>query len=319
MTTPTLSYGHGWLEDFLTATVSANWHAEAGAPDLTGKTFTNLYLDRGVIACAAAASGENCYWTYYDEGGASNIGKSTTTYTKILIRWGTSVSATGLGFMVKAVYSGGGGSQWIIGDGTTPAYSTSGFTTTSVTLTPAVAANLDHIRLYAVSEKNANSESIAIDFILVYKDVFQFPDLKGGIEQQFQNNYGRTKIALRKGNNTSYLGCSDSPFHIYGDISYEDSLTYPAASPSWRDGSMSRSWLIYGQFVRELVDTADTNPWQWMTSNLADCKVTVDGGTLRQIKTDDDILWFEMYLYEFRQSSSSSETYVERWGLKSFI
>lgn len=314
MTTPTLTYGHGWLKDFTEATVDPIWVRTAGAPDLDGATFTNLYLDRGVIACVVAEDGDSCYWTWN-----TDIEKSTTTYTKILIRWGTSVSATGLGFMVKAIFSDAS-EQWIIGDGATPIYSANGFTTTSATLSPtAPGSDLDHIRLYAVSEKNANSESISIDFILVYKGMFQFPDLKGGFEQQFQNNYGRTKIALRKGNNTSYLGCSDSPFHIYGDISYEDSATYPAGSPSWRDGSMPRSYLIYGQFIRELLDTADTNPWQWMTSNLADCKVTVDGGTLRQIKTDDDILWFEMYLYEFRQSSSSNETYVERWGLKSFI
>jgi hypothetical protein len=318
VTTPTLSYGHGWLEDFLTATVSANWHAVAGAPDLTGKTFTNLYLDRGVIACAAAASGESCFWSYYDETGASNIGKSTATYTKILIRWGTSVTATGLGFKVGAVFTGGTAEgdppdQWIVGTLTTPAYSANGFTTTSVTLTPG--KTLDHIRLYAVSEKNANSESISIDFILVYKGIFQFPQLTGGIEQDFQNNFARIQAPGRIGNITQYLGCQDSQFHIFGDICYEDSGTYPAGSPSWRDGSMSRTWLIYGQFVRELIHTAGTDPWQWMTSDIADCKVTVDHATISQITTNDDIFHFDMALYEYRESGASMESYVERWEL----
>lgn len=299
MTAPTITYQHGWLHD---GDATTNWYHEDGAPDLTSGAIAISNGDYLDISCTNVDhDGDFCYWTYLDETPAPDIGISTTTYPKLLIRYKTDVASAGLGLAVKAVYHDGPDTaEWVLGTDTAPVYSTLWKVETATLATDHGA--LDHIRLYGALKGGTAAGHIYVDFILVCQGIWPFPYVSGGVELEGANVYVDTPIPGKVGLDTQYIGGDVSPIHIYGDI---DVATGWHISPNTIDLDILYRILHY----------SFQEPWQWFTSNVGNLKVVVDRININQVSSNEAILGYHLLMHEYRLGSASAEQSYERFGL----
>jgi hypothetical protein len=282
------------------------WSRVAGGADLDGAAMSITYNDYLKLECVDAEDGDSCYWSYLPEASAvaaSNLNLSVGpagTNKILLIRYKTSQSSAGLGLAVQLVYTGGA-VEWALGTDTVPVYS--GYLATSTyTIVNAGAAALDHIRLWAVSEKNACTEYILVDFVLVCIGTFTFPFVSKGVHFSGQNRNVKLEPPGRLGDITQYLGSKSSPITVTGSI---DSGT------GWHDG-----WGEDLGILLKICHESNTNVFQWFTCDVPKVKfkVTVDDWDIGSDGGDAAILSYVLNLSEYRRGDASGEAYWERWG-----
>jgi hypothetical protein len=287
----------------------------ASSKYLHGFTTDVWYSDYLHLYSTASDNGDCSFATYYTHisGGGSNIstsvGPTTGVSRNILVRYKTSVAAAGLGLAVKLVYSDGT-TEWAFGTDTTPKYSI-GYTTETYTITSN--KTLDHVRLYAKSEKATNSEYILVDFLLVCQGIFTWPFVSGGVELEGFNNNQYLKIPSKVGNATQYLGADDSTIRVYGDI--DSTGTNAAGVPLVGEGWHGRWTAHDAEAFYQILHYAFGDPWQWFTSDVASLKVTLDRMRISQAKTDENLLSYELDMHEYRLGSANVETHLERFGI----
>lgn len=309
MTAPAISFGHGFLHDCDSLT---SWARVAGAPDLTGATLAvgnSDYLD---LSCGAGAgAGQSCYWNYPDETLVPEIAISTVINPKFLVRYKTSVAGAGLGLAVQAVYHGGN-TSWILGTNTAPKYSYDWKCVAFTLPTGAGYTVLDHIRLYAFCEAGG-ANNIKVEFLLACQGVFTFPFVSGGVELEGFSNYQHLKIPCKVGNATQYLGGDDSAIRVYGDIDSTgvDALGVPVVNSGWHG-----RWTTHdAETFYQILHYGFSDPWQWFTSDVCSLKVTLDRMVIRQVKANENLLSYDLYMHEYRLGSASVETNLERFGI----
>lgn len=273
MTKPSLTVGHGDLNDCHTT---------------TGFTKT----DNGNTSTFTIDSGDFFKLDVTVSGGAEetkvvndvNLGLSTSHYTKI--HWAYKCSNVNVKAKIIAEFNDASTQEVLADVGTIT------WTKGSTTLT--TAKTLDHIRLYADHAVG----TVYYDFTLVCEGVFTFPFVSGSEELELENNYVYLKIPGRVGNITQYLGMDSPLIRLSGKMNTDT---------GWR-GSGAQD---YGYSLTDIFLDSHKEPWQWLASDLINCKVTMPRLKISKIPgSKAQRLWtVEMRLY----SLSSGDADVWDW------
>jgi len=298
LTKPTITYGHGFLDDCTAATLASWAETEAGVV----ATMTVSNDDYFVIAGTCDNVADE--YVYYERD-ITNI--STTIHPKLLVRWKTSAAANGLEAKINVTYDDASATQTTLG------FSTS-WTTTVITLP--TGKTVDKIRLIADDNPDtvaAGTFYVYFDFVLICQGIFTWPFVSGGVELEGFNNNQYLKIPSKVGNATQYLGADDSTIRVYGDI--DSTGTNAAGVPLIGEGWHGRWTTHDGEAFYQILHYAFGDPWEWFTSDVASMKVTVDRVRISQAKTDENLLSYELDLHEYRLGSAGVETSLERFGI----
>jgi hypothetical protein len=296
LTQPTISFGHGFLDD---------------CNDITGWTKT----EAGLAASMTAEHGD-----YFEiSGTCDNVANeyayytkditdiSTTIYPKLLVRWKTSEAANGLQARITAWYNDATFTDTVLGFSTI-------WKTSTIDLV--AGKTLDKIRIYADDNPDtiaAGTFYVYFDFILVCQGIFTFPFVSGGVELEGFNNLQHLKIPGKVGNATQYLGGDDSTIRVYGDIDTTgvDASGVPVINSGWHG-----RWTTHdGETFYQILHYGFGDPWQWFTSDVATLKVTLDHMVLKQAKANENLLSYDLLMHEYRLGSGSAETHLERFGI----
>jgi hypothetical protein len=285
MTKPTITYGHGFLDD---------------CSDTTGWAETEV----GLVASMAVSNGDyfaitgTCdnaadEYAYYTKD-ITNI--SSTIHPKLLVRWKTSAAANGLQAKISVQYDDTTSTETILG------FSTA-WTTTVITLP--TGKTIDKIHLMADDNPDtiaAGTFYVYFDFVLICQGIFIWPFVSGGVELEGFNNLQHLKIPSKVGNATQYLGGDDSTIRVYGDID---------SNSGWHG-----RWTTHdAEAFYQILHYAFSDPWEWFTSDVATLKVTLDRMRISQAKTDENLLSYELDMHEYRLGSANVETSLERFGI----
>lgn len=244
MTKPTITHGHGFLNDMDDTT---DWtETESGMT----ASIASKYGDILQITCITNGSGDQ--YAYYEHD-LSNI--SSTTFTKYVLRWKTSEAASpGVGARARLMFTSG--DQWILGE-TTPQFSS---TWNVATGTITGAKTIDKVRLYADDYPDAQSGTYYVyyDFVLLCQGIWELPFVDGSEELEITNNYAYIKIPGRVGNVTQYLGMDSPIMRLSGTMDTNSSWGSP-------DGEYfyGNTWAMFAE------------PWQWLSSDVFSGKITV--------------------------------------------
>ena len=302
LTKPTITYG-SWIFDCDTVT---GWTTNSAG--ITGPSATS---DGDVLTLSGAPNtGGDDYIIKYKDISASAV--NTDVSPKCLVRWKTSVAASGLQAKLVITYtaaSGGGNTTTILG------FSTS-YTVTTVTLTPA--RIIEQIQFIGDDNPDAltggaTSYSVYFDFVMFCQGIFPFPFVSGGVELEGFNNYQHLKIPGKVGNATQYLGGDDSTIRVYGDI--DGTGTNAAGVPLVGEGWHGRWTTHDGETFYQILHYGWNEAWQWFTSDVVSLKVVVDRVRISQARTDENLLSYDLYLHEYRLGSAGVETNLERFGI----
>ena len=278
MTTPTISYGHGSLQDLTTTT---GWTAggEAGATC----TFSCLNDDVFSLYLAPAGGNKTCYVK-----NDTDIDISPNTYPKVIIRYKTS-DAT-----IKA--------KIVIEDDTaatqTVLAESSSTTWKIATATLTLSGQIDHITLYV----KGTTGTVYYDFVLICKGQFTFPFISGQVSLDATPRNIDVPISGKVGDHSQNLGSPGCPIHLSGEIN---------SSTLWKD-----DLGIVGGVLYDISHNSYHEPWQWFTSDEGNMKVKLASGPLlSQVFNVNAVRTFDMILKEYRGRCGSNETYAERFGL----
>ena len=221
-----------------------SWNEEFVTKTLTSTSNTVTNDDIFDITGTASAAGQHTYWGYDFANLDSNL------YTWIVVRYKTSEASAGLGAKVVLIFN----------DSSTQTILDTTFNTVWTTVSVIVTANktIDVIRLYAVSDSNCGSgHHVYYDFALICKGKFTFPSLEN-LDFDMDNIYADLPIPSRIGNQTQYAGMNSPDIRLDGRI---DVTTTGWGTP-------------YGEYMMLIMQEAATDPFQWFTSDLTNCKVT---------------------------------------------
>jgi hypothetical protein len=287
LTKPTITYGHGFLDDCTAATLASWTETEAGLVSSMAVSNDDYFIITGTCDNVADE------YVYYERD-VTNF--STTLAPKLLVRWKTSAAANGLQAKINVTYDDASSTETTLG------FSTS-WTTTVITLP--TGKTVDKIRLIADDNPDtiaAGTFYVYFDFVLICQGIFAWPFVSGGVELEGFNNLQHLKIPDKVGNATQYLGGDDSAIRVWGDI---DSGT------GWHG-----RWTTHdGEAFYQILHNMNTEPFEWFTSDVCSLKVTVDRVRISQARTDENLLSYDLYLHEYRLGSAGVETNLERFGI----
>ena len=255
---------------------------EDGQTLATPLTLEQEYLK---IQATGSAGNESGYMTNF-----TNLGLSTTIYTKILLRYQTTDSMKAKVIVTDdAAYS-----QTVLADSA----SVGDLTVVSVDLT--TGETLDHIRFYA----DHDTGYVYYDFALVYKGDFTFPNCAFGLNGVIPNRNTYLEIPGRLTNASQQLGSGNFKTNIACDFTKGD----------WtRTGD-----VVDGQVFYDICHNAVDEPWQWLDTEREQMKVTLDPPKFRRAASADRLTdRMDLVFNEKRLGSADNtlETYITRWGL----
>jgi len=276
---PTISYGHGFVDDCTNATL-ANWDkAEAG---LTG-ALSVVNDDSFDFVCAGA--GGYVVWTNH-----TALGLSTTVFTKFRVRYKV---ISGSGTVSIYLQFSDTTSQTIVAAGASAVWKT-----IVAVITSGKTLNYIHI------QGNGSSIEFQVDFLLIYKSDFTIPNT--GMLAHF-SVAGRLPIlepVSALGDTIQNLGVHSAVVEMHCNL---DIGTWTRAGD-----------LLPGQVFLDIIQASMTEPFQWITLGVqqAQFKVLLETPDFQyaasESKASHNLL---LTFREYRRAPANSETAVERFGL----
>jgi len=216
---------------------------------------------------------------------------TTTSYNKYVLRYKTSVAEEGLSAYALIEFDDAT-TQTILASGT---FSTR-WAYTSGTIT--ASKTVDKIRLYAQDNPNSvdsGTYQVWYDFILLCENIFTFPKVHqdgrtGGLELRVEPRYADIEIPGRVGDISQYLGMSSPSITLSGDM-----------------GSGIGWGTPYGKNLYEVALEACTDPCQWFTSDLVNCKVTPRPLVIEEVPGKTKRVWsWELRHHSLSRGSEST-------------
>ena len=229
-----------------------------------------------------SSGGNKVYYLWH------SVDISPSVYPKFVYRYKT--SNTNIKAKIEAVFTGG--NQDILSES-----SSTTWVTGSATL-DTDKGGLQWIRLYA----NQATGQVYYDFVLVCKGIFTFPNCGYGLEFTPPARYAMLEIPTRVGDITQNLGSPSATVTIGCDLDVGD----------WkRSGD-----YIDGEVFLDIAHNSYTEPWQWLDTGTEQFKATLDTPVFRREADGNSARRIlELTFREYRRSSASNESYVERFGL----
>jgi len=245
-------------------------------------TFTSVYDDYFKLDITSSTGNK----TYYIRASVGAL--SPAVYTTLVYRYKT--SNTNIKAKILAIFQSGS-------HGILPESSSTTWVTGSATL-PTELGNLLSIKLYA----NQATGQVYYDFVLVCKGIFTFPNCGYGLEFTPSPRYARLEIPSRDGDITQNLGSRDAMVTVGCDLDVGD----------WkRSGD-----YVDGEVFLDIAHNSSSEPWQWLDTGTERFKATLDTPVFRREANGNSVRRIlDLTFREYRRSSASHESYVERFGL----
>ena len=278
---PTITYGHGQLWD---GEDVDGWDSVPNSSTVTFSIADCDFFD----FCISSYVGD-AYWVNHDA-----LALNTDIYTKIRWRYKTSDSN------VKAkivLYFSGGDYQVVLAN------------SSSITCIPGVATItpnkiLSYVRFYV----DAAAGHVYIDYALIYKGDFSFPNSRDGIELRLPVDDVVQKPIGMSGALTDGFGSNLLEYDVQCDLT----------KGTWTRSGDQRS----GEVFLEIAHRSNVEAWQWFNSGLEQMKVRISNLRIPRQSTPLRMRWGFMFtLREYRLSDAGidAETYRTRWGLDQAI
>ena len=287
-TTSYITYGNGFTDDCTLGTL-ANWtETDVGNKCALTCSQDDLFVLTGDSGLASA------YYSYPNEGGATNLSLSSTVYTKIRVRWATSNSS--IKARVELVF-GDASTQTIIND-----ESSTTLTVTEATVT--AAKTIDHVRLYAKTAAGI----VYYDFVQIYKGNFVFPNIVSVPRCSFQGRRATIDIPGMGGDASQGLGTHSKQLTLVCDLDV-DNATFDWMRPQ---ANLSKTDTANGQVFHEIVQDSWLTPWVWVNiEGYGAFKALLDIEDESSVGAEHTIT---LNVTEKRQGSANSEYEVQRFG-----
>ena len=309
MTTPTITYGHGFCDDCnkLTGLTYGSWTETD-----TGTLLAESVAHDDYFVLVRSAGAAEAYLSYPDEGGANNLSLSTTVYTRIFWRYQTSNS--NVKAKIVLVFTGAEGTQTVLDE-----TSSTSFTTGSATITSG--KTIDHIRLYA----NSAAGTINYDFVLICKNVFAFPNTIHGLEFTPPPRYANIEIPSRVTDITQNLGSRSATVRVGCNLDrglLDTTIPICAAHPTelcgddWKrpQGVLAKYQTDKekGEVFLDIAHNSYAEPFQWLDTGKYRFKVTLEEPVFREQSNEHTL---DLLFREYSRSSKSNESYAERFSI----
>lgn len=287
MTMPTLTYGHGYLTDCDDITGWTENRTNMLAADAVLSVLYNDIFQIKAVFNDGPGTDEHCYYEY-----DLNPNIMSNTFTKFLLRYKTSEGSAGAQAKAELVFTAG--TQTILDE----SYSTT-WKVVAGDITPA--KTIDKVRFYADDELNVTPNGtyyVWYDFMLLHKGTFTFPFVNGSIFLTGPKESVEIAILCKDAGNIQHLGMESPRILIEGTMD---------TNVSW--GTPDGEYLYY--ILR------DHDVWQWLTSDLINCKVVVDQEGLR-LGYDKNVAAQRIWTLPLKLYSQSSLGEVT-WGEKQWF
>jgi hypothetical protein len=278
MTAPTITYGHGFIND-IWSDYSDEYTLTDGDSTVTAGPNSNRDLSLNITAYTGDAHIVN----------DTDIDISTSIYTKALIRYRTIPTGTYKASIV-AEFSDTS-TQTLVTD-----TAVTDWTLANVTLT--TDKTLDHIYVYG---KNDEGE-VQVDFILICKGQFTFPQYTK-LSWGMRNRYNNTEVPSRLGRRKAWMGADETMIMIDGDIDTQRA--------SWKRTKDT----LAAQVLNDIHHNASSEIWQWFTSDRANLKVVMEDLNIIEEPDLDFVASFNTILSEYGDANLTKYTLTQRLGL----
>ena len=297
MTAPSITHGHGYLNDCDAADPTTYYVENRTSMDAAHATPSTLHGDVLQIE-AIFDDGATSELVYYRKDITSI---SSDIYTKFLLRYKTDKSASGA--RAQVVLDFDDATIQVLLDAT---YNTT-WTTVLGTITPG--KTTDYIRFYAVDDGTDGTFYVYYDFLLFHKDTFTFPNVAYGLDFTPPPRYATIPIPSRVGDITQNLGSESATVRASCDLDIDN------ATNDWKrpQGTLTpKTDYVNGEVFMEIAHLSSTAPWQWLDTGTEQFKVTLENPVFRRMGSGHIL---DLLFREKRVSDASNEYYYERFGL----
>lgn len=278
---PTISYGHGFLDDCSSVTVT-DWSKVEDGQSLAALVVLND--DVFDAEATASAGNKKGYWDKV----VSNL--NSTAYSKC--RWRVKCGNASVKVGIRIVFDDAT-YQDILADMNTTTWKAGVGTITA-------AKTINHVRFFV---DNAAGH-VYVDFILMYKGDFTIPNTADGFLFTPSGRYGLLEPPGMIGALSQPLGNELATVSMHCNL---DLNTWTRAGDTFA-----------GEVFLDIEHNCLTEPWQWLTFGHTGIQFKAilltpqftEEGHEAEVKH-----LLELQLREFRRSDASGETYSERFGL----
>ena len=283
MTAPSITYGHGLLED--------SWATLDDYTLTAGGSSGSYGITTGYDLYIAITSFVGDSYVKND----TNFALSTTLYPYIMFRYYTTGSAKA---KIVAEFSDAS-TQTVLSE----TASTGKWTVATVALT--AAKTLDHL-----SFNCCDATGIAYyDFFLVFKGTFTFPQYTT-VTYNMQNRYSNTEVPSRLGRRKAWMGANETIVTIEGDVdSQRDGWKRPV-------GTSSKTDKIAAEVLNEIHHKASSEAWQWIKTDRGQFKAVLEDLVINESDNQNFLFAYQAVFGEFRLSNASNESLTDRLGLE---
>jgi len=306
MTTPTITYGHGFLTD---CNSSTGWNkTEVGMESTLTVENDDIFVISGIC------NSPNNEYAYYEKD-ITDI--SSSVYTKFYVRWKTSVASNGAGLLVTLFFTDAS-QQDIVGTQATQVFSTS-WTITSGTITPN--KTIDKLRIYIGDTPDTISSGtyyVYVDFILLCKNVFTFPNTMHGLEFTPPTRYANIEIPSRVTDVTQNLGSRSATVRVGCNLDRArlDTTSSTCTGDDWkRPQGVDTEYQTdheKGEVFLDIAHNSYAEPFQWLNTGKYRFKVTLEEPVFREQSNEHTL---DLLFREYSRSNKNNESYVERFGI----
>jgi hypothetical protein len=291
--------------------VLSKWEYTSGGA--TSPDIETQYDDVLKLTATAAGAGNYAFWEQAVSGSLSS-----TTYTKCLVRWKTSVAAAGIGCVV-CVFMTDGTRDYVVGSGAqnftgvTPEFSTS-YDVHAKALTTAKTIQRVEVAAYGTA---AATGYVYVEFILLHEGTFTFPNCGHGLSFTPPPRYAVIPIPNRGGDVTQNLGSESAEVTCSCDLDYGClALVSGNVVDDWKRpqgvADASKTDSVRGQVFYQIAHKSSSEPWQWLDTGTEQFKVTMEDPVFGRGEGHDVL---DLVFREYRKSDAVNETYVERFEL----
>jgi len=252
-----------------------------------GNTVTTTVGSCFTMTVTASAGNECCYLSLPAENAVTNLGLSSTIYTKI--RWRYKTSGTNKAKIVLVFNDAS--TQEVLADSSSSTWAVGSATITS-------GKTIDHIRLHA--DHGAGADDVCYDWVGIFAADFTYPN---ATDIRFNPSSRNVLLGVPSSVALGYqnLGADPASIEIDCDLDME-TTTY-----SWtRAGDTDKAEIFLNVLHNQSVDA----PWQWLTWGNKAARVVLD-----EVRFDESRGTCTLVMHEFSDSNKANESYSERWNL----